>query len=233
MFLSLLNIQSSNILNSLSKYDYEKNLDGLDLSSKRPPLRTRRVICLLLARYLSVKADLLSEEQTRLVEIKRHPSGEPYLEHPDYPEDSLPAISISHSGPWMACLLADQDRISIGIDIEDTTILRSYKKVSEHVFSKGENQFVEQFGKIGFYKLWTAKEALAKCQKSGLSQTLKIDLGRQLETPIKVFSDASVYSVSIGGDVYILYQNILNNQLFWCIAQNGDEETMNPKLFFL
>lgn len=232
MFLSILNIQSSEIQNVLQTFDPERNLVGLDLSSERPPLQTRRVICLLLARYLAVKADFLSETQARELEIQRYPSGEPYLTHPDYPDNSLPAISISHSGPWMACLLSGSNKPAC-IDIEDTTIFRLYQKISEHVFSESENQFVLKSGKMGFYKLWTAKESIAKYPKKGLTQTLKMDFGFQLDKPLEASRDVSVYHINTGGEAYTLYQKITDHHLFWCIALKGIDETISPKLFFL
>jgi 4'-phosphopantetheinyl transferase len=187
--------------------------DYSDLSTKRPCLQTRRVASLVLARHLLVQAEILSQEESKGLKIERKSSGSPYLTHPLYSKHLLPSISISHSGSWVACLLSSP-QTPAAIDIEDTTIMRRYQELSEYAFSDEENQFVSHYGKLSFYRLWTAKESIAKCQEKGLSKALKIDLGGQLEGP---HLDNS-YIVQSEERSYKLYQNMIEDNVYYCVC---------------
>ncbi|HUX79853.1 MAG TPA: 4'-phosphopantetheinyl transferase superfamily protein [Alphaproteobacteria bacterium] len=173
--------------------------DFSELDKKRPALEIRRRTVQILTRSLLVEKGFLSFEHAQTVEIHRLKSGKPFLKSTQNINHLLPSISISHSRSWIACLLSD-NKAPACLDIEDITANRAYKKLSAYAFSKEENQFVLQTGQLGFYKLWTAKEAIAKCSGKGLSHALKIDLSFQLansvlNTPIVVKTEDGNYQI--------------------------------------
>jgi 4'-phosphopantetheinyl transferase len=127
-----------------------------------------------MVRDLLAKNGLLSSEDARRTTIEHRPSGEPYLSMPNEMTTRL-HISISHSGLWCACLISDADQPA-GIDLEDLSKERDFLHLAEHYFSKDEIEWVKKEGKLPFYKLWTAREAIAKRNGKGLSEALKIEL---------------------------------------------------------
>ncbi|MBY0291902.1 MAG: 4'-phosphopantetheinyl transferase superfamily protein [Alphaproteobacteria bacterium] len=191
------------------------HFDFSELDKKRPSLATRRLATLVLTRSLLAESKLISPQQAKKVTIHRLKSGKPFLKFYRNINYLLPSISLSHTGPWIACLLSDK-KTQTGLDIEDITVNRPFKKLSEYAFSKEENEFVSQTGQLGFYKLWTTKEAIAKSRGKGLNDALKIDLGLQLAHP---FSAAQA-EVKIAEGNYHLFQQIIDHSLLLTIAHN-------------
>lgn len=148
--------------------------DISELNKARPSQATRRACGLAQARDLLVKNHILSTDEAKQTTIQRHESGEPYLEFPVGNEQPL-HISISHSGSWSACLISHAENQS-AIDLEDLHIKRNFVHLAEHFFSPPEIEYVQQHGEEAFYRLWTAKEAIAKLQGKGLPEVLKIRL---------------------------------------------------------
>jgi 4'-phosphopantetheinyl transferase len=196
------------------------NLDPtLKERHKRPSLTTRRKWSLTLARSLLVNTGILTEKQAEVTEIRRYSSGKPYLTTQAPLTTPLPAINLSHAGSWVACLLSDHDHPAC-IDLEDLSIKRPYQQLAAYAFSEQEAQFVQKSGKIAFYKLWTAKEAIAKCQGMGLYRALTIDFGNQLfDSPL----DFPVH-VTLEGEAYYLYQHH-DETYFYTIAQKAINST--------
>jgi 4'-phosphopantetheinyl transferase len=188
--------------------------DFPEIKKVRPSLEARRALALALARSLLTKQGVLTSEEAKQIEIHRLKSGKPFLKSPQRLKQVLPSISISHTGFWVGCLLSDKE-IPAGLDIEDLTIDRPYKQLSEYAFSEEENQFVSETGQLGFYQLWTAKEAIAKCNGEGLSYAIKLDLGTQLET----LSSHKVTIVKIKNKTYDLYQQIVDDSLVVTLAR--------------
>lgn len=178
-------------------------------------LNTRRYVALLLCQYLLIKADILSENEAKKIQIQRLNSGYPYFSHPTL-QSNLPALSISHSGAWVACILSNPQNYAT-IDIEDLTIRRHYKDLSEYAFSDKEQKLVKAEGKIGFLKIWTAKEAIAKCQKKDLSYALSIDLEAQIPAP---FSSDQM-NIVVNKQPYFLFQSLADDTLIYTIAQKN------------
>ena len=187
--------------------------DFPEINEARPSLEVRRIAALALARSLLAEQGIISHEQAKKVEIHRLKSGKPFLKSSQALEQVLPSISISHSGFWVGCFLSDKESPS-GLDIEDITLYRPYKKLSEYAFFREENQFVSEAGQLGFYQLWTAKEAIAKCNGKGLSYALKIDLGFQLKNLLS--NNETI--VNIKNEDYHLYQQIVDNSLIMTLA---------------
>ena len=215
MLLSIQKINSQKMRFLLNEFKGEPHFDFSELDKKRPSLTTRRLATLVLTRSLLVESQLFSPQQATKVAIHRLKSGKPFLKSPKNINCLIPSISLSHTGPWMACLLSDK-KTQAGLDIEDITVNRPYKKLSEYAFSKEENEFVLQTGQLGFYKLWTTKEAIAKSRGKGLSDALKIDLGFQLARPLS----AAHAEIKIAEGNYHLFQQIIDNNLLFTIAHN-------------
>lgn len=207
-------MNSKKIRDFLNSPDNSYVLDFSELQKNRPSLAIRRLAALALTRALLIDKGFLSPEQAKTVEIHRKKSGEPFLFSSENIDHLLPTISISHSGPWIACLLSPKETPSF-IDMEDMTLLRPYKKLSAYAFSEEENQLVLQTGALGFYKLWTAKEAIAKCNGKGLTYALNIDLGLQLSSS----TPSPQTIVKVVETHYHLFQNIKKGTLFITIAQ--------------
>jgi len=79
-----------------------------------------------------------------------------------------PSITISHSGGWVACAVANGGQI--GIDIEVCRPGRDIMGIAGLAFGPGERRDVEREGAVAFYRVWTLREALAKARGRGLAQ---------------------------------------------------------------
>lgn len=77
-----------------------------------------------------------------------------------------PAISLSHSGDWVACAVADSP--AIGIDIEAHRPDRDFPALIEAAFGPDERIEAAAGGIAGFYRLWTLREAIAKATGAGI-----------------------------------------------------------------
>ena len=97
--------------------------------------------------------------------ILRTPDGKPYFE-----ASGAPAFSLSHTDGWAAAVLGDEHSGAVGIDIE---LLRPYPKASQiaaRFFTEREARELAAHGEseLGFFQLWTRKEAVAKMKGRGL-----------------------------------------------------------------
>lgn len=71
-----------------------------------------------------------------------------------------PAISISHSGNWVVCCVADAGEI--GIDIERVDASRNATGVTDRFFSTAEQRWLAKQPADRFFMLWVLKEAYVK-----------------------------------------------------------------------
>ncbi|NIL94173.1 MAG: 4'-phosphopantetheinyl transferase superfamily protein [Woeseiaceae bacterium] len=78
-----------------------------------------------------------------------------------------PAISISHSGNFVACAVADDG--AIGIDIEFPGRERNTAGIAGRFFSARESRWLADQPKDRFYMLWVLKEAWLKAIGTGLA----------------------------------------------------------------
>ncbi len=88
------------------------------------------------------------------------PHGKPYL-----PQHPTLHFSLSHSGDWAVCALADSP---VGVDVEQWRTLDVNRLAKRH-FSPAEQAWMNERGGQAFFTLWTAKESLLKMRGCGLS----------------------------------------------------------------
>jgi 4'-phosphopantetheinyl transferase len=194
MYFSIYKINSQEMIDLLKIY--VDVFDYFDLSNTRSSLSTRRACSLAMARNLIVKNHLASFDLAKLTMIQRLESGEPYLVFPDeLTTDQQIKISISHSGTWCACLISHKSNPG-AIDLEALNMKRNFLKIAECFFSKPEIEYVKQFGSTGFYRLWTAKEAIAKVQGKGLREVLKIQLDPLSFESSDICIESNIYRIT-------------------------------------
>ena len=109
----------------------------------------------------------------------------------------LEGLNISHSGPWVACALAERGQL--GCDIE-RTLPRAFDALAEITCSRSEQMHLaharEGDSTTLFYRYWTAKEAFSKACRRGLAldlRTLEISLdSRELFYPSSIGPESKV-----------------------------------------
>lgn len=77
---------------------------------------------------------------------------------------AVPGLSISHSGPWVACAVSAD--MALGLDIEQIDAGRDIVALAEHAFSAEQNAWLAARGEArrlhDFYDLWSRQEAQIK-----------------------------------------------------------------------
>ena len=102
------------------------------------------------------------------IDILRTEKGKPYLK-----DDSL-FISISHSGDFVAVAA---DTVPIGIDIEEVKVIDL--KIAKRVCTISDLEFLYSGENLlGFYKIWTAKEAYFKMKGTGITDLKSISYNK-------------------------------------------------------
>lgn len=131
--------------------------------------REKRRLQFLAGRHLL--RDLLSKTLGGLPshwEIRRQPDGPPRLLN-------APGIclSVAHSGPWVACTIADRP---VGIDVEQHTPGRVIADLAELACHRDEaaelDTLTEEDAILRFLEIWTLKEAWIKQHAAALSPSL-------------------------------------------------------------
>ena len=128
---------------------------------------------LYLARGADRLAAALAAYGAAPLRVLRTAAGQPYF--PDRPGLHL---SISHTGPWWACVVTDRP---VGLDIEDPAIRRPgfpADRLAARYFTPAEQAYVAAAAaeqpvvqappSAAFLALWTRKEALLKCRGTGI-----------------------------------------------------------------
>jgi phosphopantetheinyl transferase len=72
-----------------------------------------------------------------------------------------PAVSLGHSGHWVACALATGG--DVGLDVELPSPRRHAIEIAESYFSSTEREWLRAEPSEAFYFLWVLKEAYLKC----------------------------------------------------------------------
>jgi 4'-phosphopantetheinyl transferase len=104
-------------------------------------------------------------------QIGNKPDGRPFaaaLAKPDV-ATAAPAISLAHSGYWVACCLSLCG--PVGIDIEadhERRPHRNTKAIAALAFGPREQSNVATGGAAAFYRIWTMREAIAKACGRGI-----------------------------------------------------------------
>ncbi len=118
------------------------------------------------ARYLlkQVLVSRFSYDQPLLITE----NGRPYV------REKTIDISISHSQKWVAVVVGI--KVQVGIDIEYKKP-RRLKDLYQHAFNKADTAWLDSTQAADldteFYRLWTAKEAIAKLTQTDLMPSLK------------------------------------------------------------
>ena len=156
---------------------YYAELSGLSLDAPEAPLSDYRKARLRslrdpLKRRQSLGAELLLRRALNdcgkipdaPLQIVQSPEGKPYL------ADSALHFSLSHSGPFCACALADYP---IGLDLERQ---RAYRPtLARRCFTPEEQAVLSAAAcqDYAFTMLWTLKESCLKASGRGLRQSMR------------------------------------------------------------
>lgn len=184
--LSLLDINNQDT-DLILKYDPEsvKEWERLLVAQQTPQVLRQRQRLLYLSMIRALMAECSPAIDWQNISLDYHPSGQPYLTYCKNPREGggelLPLISITHSENWIGIAIS-KTKFPIGIDLEviDGKKRPSVNAIAETYFSPLESQFVRHHGLLSFLRLWTAKEAFAKCHSEGLDTALKIDIGKEV-----------------------------------------------------
>lgn len=123
--------------------------------------------------YNQKKSLGFSLEEIRDLRLARSPHGKPYFEDflkPYNKEEREVHFSVSHSGDWWACIIAEEP---VGLDIEDISKKSpKFEAIAKRFFTEEEIKYVDAYGKEGFFDIWVRKEAYIKFLGTGLSEGL-------------------------------------------------------------
>jgi 4'-phosphopantetheinyl transferase len=111
-------------------------------------------------------------EALKNVTIEKEPKGKPYFA--DLPSNNgmKPAsihFSVSHSGDWWGCLMADEP---VGFDLEVCREKVSYERIARRFFTEEEHNWILSSGRESFFEVWVRKEAYVKFLGTGLGEGL-------------------------------------------------------------
>lgn len=78
-------------------------------------------------------------------------------------------FSVSHSGDWWVCAVADRP---VGVDIQRHTDCDGMR-LAKRFYHKDEWEWLRSKDPLSFFTLWTVKEAAAKCDGLGIAQAFR------------------------------------------------------------
>lgn len=168
------------------------NMDGQQKFQTREDLVAFRekLVRKALEDYCGRKQQHQAYEALKNASIKREPKGKPFFA--DLPlHDGKPLtpvhFSVSHSGDWWGCLMADE---RVGFDLEVCREQVNYEKIAKRFFTKEEHDWISSIGQEAFFEVWVRKEAFVKYLGTGLGEGLSsftvIENG---ELKVKVYSN--------------------------------------------
>lgn len=108
----------------------------------------------------------ISDELLDNTMIEREEKGKPYfigLQEPSI------HYSVSHSGCWWGCLMADEP---VGFDLEIIRDKVNYEKIAQRFFTAEECDWILSAGPEAFFEVWVRKEAYVKYLGTGLAEGL-------------------------------------------------------------
>lgn len=152
----------------------------------------KRKLSYLLGRYAAKIAvsRLLNESDLTKIEISFGTFEQPIV---NYVSFNTPDVTISHCD-GVAMAIATQAGHVMGIDIEKIDFSKTHvfkSQITEDEAKKASQQFEDE--RVGFHMIWTAKEALSKTIKCGL--TVPFDI-LQLDNIIPASTINNVYESS-------------------------------------
>lgn len=113
--------------------------------------------------------------------ILRNQDGSPALK--TQPGETMPAVSISHSGSMIA--VAYGRLAGLGIDVELHRRDRDIDGIAALAFGQEERRLVGEHGPEAFYRIWTAREALSKATGRAFTQVVdRQDYFTDLQTEV-------------------------------------------------
>jgi 4'-phosphopantetheinyl transferase len=150
-------------------------------------------------------------ESLAAIEIAREEKGKPFFQK--LPADRcgrIPQVhfSVSHSGNWWGCLMADEP---VGFDIEVCRDKVSHEKIAGRFFTEAEADLILAGGPDVFFDVWVRKEAYLKYLGTGLAGGLDsftvAENGRLLDQvkecfirPVKIGDGVKASYCSCSGD---------------------------------
>jgi 4'-phosphopantetheinyl transferase len=120
---------------------------------------------LALKDYCSRARRVLSPKEQDAVRVLRDPKGKPHFEG-----CNGIFFSVSHSGNWWSCLMAEEE---VGFDLEVIRHRKNFERIAARFFTEEEHQYVILNGLLGFFEIWVRKEAYVKYLGTGLSEGLR------------------------------------------------------------
>lgn len=162
--ISYLNINEVNI-DEISRCVSGKRLDRASkLKHEKDRLRSIAVEYLLNTMIEEIQGNTDEYMIPTPVELEYDEHGKPHVYTIEGDEIYF---SLSHSGDYVACIIADK---SCGIDIERHSD-RDYEKIARRICTDSELEHVKT--KEEFYQVWTLKESVMKAEGLGLALDMK------------------------------------------------------------
>jgi len=177
-----------------------------------------------LARRLA--ADWLQAGIGRIA-LHRHPDGRPQLLLDGAP--TALALSLSHSGEWLACAIAD---VPVGIDVELPRRRRDLDALARFAFAPEEAERLRQLPEpersATFHTLWTLREARGKRKGEGMlpAQSRRIsampgDAVHAEATSWSMLDGALALAVEAGTRIEVEGGEVLDSPRYWRFVEAG------------
>lgn len=137
--------------------------------SRSPKQRLAYAVEQYCGTWVNVGADM--EKPIDRLHVERTQSGKPYF--PDCPQLHF---SISHSGEYWACAVAD---VNVGLDLQEHVLGKNetkeeaavrFRRMAHRFFHPLEAEFVEWNSYEHFFTVWTAREAYVKNTGQGIDK---------------------------------------------------------------
>ncbi|QOX63277.1 4'-phosphopantetheinyl transferase superfamily protein [Anoxybacterium hadale] len=144
----------------------ETNKDTENTENRFPSTEYSNHMAVLALKDFICRAGLvLASAEREKITVLRDSRGKPYFEGRN---DIF--FSVSHSGNWWSCLMAEEE---VGFDLEVIRHRKNFEGIAARFFTEEEYQYVLQNGLSGFYEIWVRKEAYVKYLGTGLSEGLR------------------------------------------------------------
>jgi len=106
-------------------------------------------------------------------------------------------FSLSHSGDYVACIIADRP---CGIDVERHSDKRDYEKVAKRICT--ETELTEINNETEFYDVWTLKESVLKAVGLGLSLDMrKFEIKKSADFESNEVFETNVDGIKFAGKI--------------------------------